>query len=464
MRSPLLLALPLLTLAACGPPPAPVPASGPPSNQAGAVAAFAGVESDVLHDLVAVDRRIALRAKLDPREEDLRRITMPAVLAEDATLAVIDGAIDPFSFEARARALAAVRAKVESSPLGLPTAAVGPSSAPALERELLGRLVDGEIVRLDEERALPRSASALVRAIVETWRAPITVQLAAERDRWLARRLDEVLAAVNATGGRGAEGKAASAPLDVGRARELDDTLDALERLLEASALALATARLVQLREALESQGARPAGGAVSDWSTVARGLRAHLGLAIAPEALDAKLGATEQALREAALRAMKKANVSADEAGTKAAPLVLGKQPCETVVAGSRLRSMLPPPERGPACRMRAVQTSATDDAARAMALVMMHDHVTVARWAFDVARGTSTIAQTTGKNRPLSAPGPDVTAKWERLALAQPAVAIGGGYAAGVLYGTGDPEGRAKVWSELGEVPLDIAERELH
>jgi len=87
----------------------------------------------------------------------------------------------------------------------------------------------------------------------------------------------------------------------------------------------------------------------------------------------------------------------------------------------------------------------------------------VTVARWALDVARGTATIAQTTGKNRPLSAPGPDVIAKWERLALAQPAVAIGGGFAAGVLYGAGDPDGRAKAWSELGDVPLDIAEREL-
>ena len=44
-----------------------------------------------------------------------------------------------------------------------------------------------------------------------------------------------------------------------------------------------------------------------------------------------------------------------------------------------------------------------------------------------------------------------------------AQPAVAIGGGYAASVLYGAGDPDTRAKAWSELGDVPLDIAEREL-
>ncbi len=461
LRGALLLPASLLALGACGPPPTPVPASGPPGDQAASVAAFAGVESDALQDLAAIDRRMALRARLDPRDEYLRRITMPAVLAEDATLAVIDGAIDPFSFEARARGLAAVRAKVESSPRALPVGASGPLDAPALERELLGRLVEAELTRLDEERALPRSASALVRTIVETWRAPITAQLAAERDRWLARRLDGVVAAVNATGDRA---KAASAPLDVVRARELDDALDGLERVLEASGLALATARLVQLREALETQGARPAAGAVSDWSAVSRGLRAHLGLVLTPEALDAKLGAMELALREAAMRALKEANVTADEAETKAAPLVFGRQPCETVVAGSRLRSMLPPPERYPACRLRALQTAATDDAARAMALAVMHDHVTVARWALDVARGAATIAQTSARNRPLSAPGPVVIAKWERVALAQPAVAIGGGYAAGVLYGAGDPEGRAKVWSELGEVPLDIAERELH
>lgn len=461
MRAGLILPAALLVLAACGPPPTPVPASGTRTDpMAAAVAAFANVETDALRELVATDRRIALRARLDPREEDLRRVTMPAVLAEDSTLAVVDGAIDPFSFEARGRALAAARTKIESSPPGLPATASGPLPAPMLERELLGRLVEAELTRLDEERALPRSASALVRAIVETWRAPITAQLAAERDRWLARRLDEVVAAVSATGERP---RTASAPLDVGRARELDDTLDALERLFEASGLGLATARLVQLREALETQGARPAGSAVSDWNAVARGLRAHLGLVLAPEALDAKLAAADQTLREAAQRAMKKANVSADEAETRAAPLVFGKEPCETVVAGSRLRSMLPPPERGPACRLRAVQTAATDDATRAMALVVMHDHVTVARWALDVARGTSTIAQTTGRNRPLSAPGPDVTAKWERVAVAQPAVAIGAGYAAAVLYGAGSPEGRAKAWSELGEVPLDIAEREL-
>ncbi len=125
----------------------------------------------------------------------------------------------------------------------------------------------------------------------------------------------------------------------------------------------------------------------------------------------------------------------------------------------------MAPPPERAAACRLRLLATSSTDDTSRAVTLIVLHDHATVARWALDVARGTATIAQTTAKHRPLSSPGPDVIAKWERVALAQPIAAIGGGFAAGVLHGSkGDVEARAKAWSELGEVPMDIAERELH
>jgi hypothetical protein len=453
-RARVLAALTFLALAsACGSPPTPVPANGPREDATTAVAAFQGVEEEVLRELAAIDRRVAARAHIEPREEDLRRVTMGAVLAEDATLAVIDGAVDPFSFEARARGLAGVRAKLESAPVGLP-------AAPALEKELLARLLDAELVRLEEERALPRSASALVRGIVATWQTPATVQQAAERDRWLARRLDEMLAAVNAPSNRP---KGASAPLDVVRARELDDALDALEHAIDAAGLGHATAELVLLREALEQQGTRPAAAAVSDWNDVARGVRAHLGITLAPDALDARLLAVESALAKASALAITNAHVSADVVETRAAPLVFAEAPCALAVPGSRVRSMTPPPERAPACRLRRIMTSATDDVSRAVGLLVLHDHVTVARWALDVARGTATIAQTTAKHRPLSRPGPDVIAKWERIALAQPTTAIGGGLAAGLL-GTGDPDARARAWSALGDVPLDVAERELH
>lgn len=450
----------VMLVGACGSPPTPVPASGSREGTANAVAAFQNVEDDVLRDLAAVDRRVAVRARIEPREDDVRRVTMGAVLAEDATLAVVDGAVDPFSFEARARGLAGVRAKLESAPLGLPASAQGTIASPALEKELLTRLVDAELVRLEEERAMPRSASALVRGLIETWRAPTSPDHAAERDRWLARRLDEVLASVKAATGRPRTG---SAPLDVVRARELDDALDALEHAIDAAGLGHATAVLVLLREALEAQGQRPAAGAVSDWNDVARGVRAHLGLAITAEDLDARLAVIETELKKGAAVALAHARLSAEVAETQAAPLVFGSTPCVVAIPGSRVRSMVPPPERASACRLRRILISATDDTSRVVALLVLHDHVTVARWALDVARGTATIAQATAKHRPLSRPGPDVIAKWERIALAQPTVAIGGGLAAGLLSGPGDPEGRARAWSAIGEVPMDIAEREL-
>ena len=458
-----LLGVTLLALA-CGPPPAPIPASGTREDTGPAVAAFQLVEDEVLRDLSAIDRRVAARAHIEPREEDLRRVTMGALLAEDATIAVVDGAIDPFSFEARARGLTATRAKLDGAPATLPTGSPGPMALPALEKELLARLVDAERVRLDEERALPRSASALVRAVVETWKAPTTPQEAAERDRWLTRRLAEVLGAVTGIATRsGGPLQFASAPLDVVRARELDDALDALEHAIDAAGLAHATVELVKLREALEAQGTRPAAGPASSWNEVARGLKAHLGIAVAPEVLDARLTALETELRGAAQRAIAGAHVSADVVGSRASPLVLAAAPCAVAIPGSRIRSMTAPPERAAACRLGRIVTLATDDTARAAALVAMHDHVTVARWAFDVARGTATIAQTTGRHRPLSIPGPDVIAKWERVALAQPSAAIGGGLAAGILYGGGETEARARAWSELGDLPIDLADREL-
>ena len=133
-------------------------------------------EDEVLRDLAAIDRRIAQRARVTPTEQDLRRVTMAAMLREDPTVAIVDGAIDPFSFDARARGLEAAKQKIATLPV---TAAASRTS----ERELLIRLVDEELVRLEEERALPRSASSLVRAVVETWQTPRTPREAADEDR-----------------------------------------------------------------------------------------------------------------------------------------------------------------------------------------------------------------------------------------------------------------------------------------
>ncbi|MDB4940582.1 MAG: hypothetical protein JWP97_116 [Labilithrix sp.] len=460
MRRPsLLLALSLLACACGSPPPSTSPAGRTP-DAAGAVAALASLEDETLRDLAALDRRVADRAHVRPTEADLQRVTMGAMLAEDPSLAVVDGAIDPFSFEARARGLAKVRAKVAAAPRTLPAAAGGAMARPALEATLLVRLVDAEAARLEEERVLPRASSALVRALIDTWQAPRNPQEAAERDRWLSRRLEDVLAALGTN--------AAPGDLDVVRARELDDALDALEHLIEASALGRSTAVLVRLREALEQRSNRPRGGAASDWPAVSRSLAAEVGITTAPEQLDAQLAALESDLEKQVAEAVEASHAPSDRIEAQAAPLTFPRRPPLTAlrdVQGSRLRALEPPVERAAAMQGSALLATANDEIARAIALVVLHDHVTIARWALDVARGSTTLEATTARHRPRSRPTPDVIARWERIALAQPARAIGAGYGALVLFAKGPAAAaaRARAWTELGDVPMDIAEREL-
>lgn len=438
----------LLALAACGPA-APGPTTPRTDEASSKIAAFQAAEEDVLRDLAAADRRFAMRAKVTPRDDDSRRLAMGAVLAEDASLAAVDGAIDPFSFEARARGLAKARDALGRVPPALPAAIL-------LESELLTRVVDEETARLEEERRLPRSASALLRAVIDTWSPPSAPDRAAEKDRWLSRRLAEITKSIEER----------PLLLDVGRARELDDALDALEHFIDQPGFARATAELVKLREKLEAQGARPPAAAVSDWDAVSKGVRAHLGMSGQPELLDGWLAEVQKQVKPRAEAAVAQAKISSDVLATRvAAILATTGEPCADAVAGSPLRSMPPPAERVIPCRLRHAVANAGDDASRAVGLVALHDAVVIARWSVDVARGMATLAQSSGRHRPLSRQAPDVSARWERIALARPIVAIGGGLAAVTLYGTkGDEVERATKWSQLGDVPIDLAVRELH
>lgn len=429
-------------------------AKAPPGTDSEALVArvrmFESGEDELLRDLSAIDRRVASRARIMPHEDDLRRVAMDAVLNGDTTLAVVDGAIDPFSFDARARGLAAAKRKLGNVPTDLPGFSRTNTTTPAFERELLGRLVDEELVRLDEERGLPRSASALVRGIVETWMPPSSPLQVAERDKWLAHRLEELRERV---GG-----------LDRVRARELDDALDALEHAIAVPGFAGANGQLVELRQAIE--GATPVDARLerpSDWSNVARRVQVHLGVAASPDEVAKRLDAAEKRLRVAAEQALASAGVENDATLASAQALVFQGKPCSDTVAGSRIRSMAAPPERIAACHIRHLLGKSTDERTRARALVVLHEHVVVAQWALTTARGAATLEQATARHRPMSLPLPDVTAHWERIALARPVDAIGGGLAAAVIAEGEDPVARAHAWTGLGEVPLDIAEREL-
>ncbi|MBX3230506.1 MAG: hypothetical protein KIT84_02765 [Labilithrix sp.] len=432
MRVPLVA---LVFVVGCGGPAAAARPAAAPDDPA----AFDRGEDEVLRDLAAIDRRFARRARIEPSEDDLRRVAMAAILHEDPTLAVNDGRIDPFSFDARARGLDAVKQKLAKLPPG------------GAERELVARLVDGESARLEEERAIPRSASALVRAIVETWSAPKDEREAAEDDRWLARRLGELTAAMT-------EAADPARALDVVRARELDDALDALEHIASAPGFVETTKALVRMRDALEEIASKPAAKAARDWEVVARRLRAQVGVTASPEELSAAFAALEAELRAKAEPAVKAAGLGRDALGDALDEQLFVQGACVDAVPGSRVRSMAAPREREPACHLRKLAAGVD----QALALAAMHDHVVVAAWALDVARGAGAIADVEAKHRLLVPVLPDTLGRLERIALARPATAIGAGVAVRILA-AGDPAARAKAWSALGDVPLDIAEREL-
>jgi hypothetical protein len=430
----------VLLLAGCGGS-APAVVTPQADDPAARVKAFDDVEDEVLRDLAAIDRRLAARTRITPGDDDLRRVALAAL--DDPSLATVDGVIDPFSFDARARGLAAAKKKLESAPANLPQAPTMEQADAALERDLLARLVDEELVRLDEERRLPRSASSLVRAVVETWTPPTKPDQAAARDRWLARRLVEVRTAVDADG------------LDIARARELDDALDALEHDIDAPGFSASTGELVKLRDSLEGRKGKTPTASAADWTALATSLGAHLGVHGGPEAIEKALAVAEARLTPRAETAVQSSRMGADVLATNVAQLVFSSAPCSDAVVGSKLRSMMPGPERSAACQLRhAVRGNAQSDA---VALAAMHEHVVVARWALAIAAG-STLGEASAKHHLLTRPPPDALAHWERMAVARPVVAIGAGLAAAIL-GNEDVGQAAKSWDDLGEVPLDVA-----
>jgi hypothetical protein len=461
MRIPDSMALALvvaLAASACGTPTARGAHDAPSSEDGPArVRAFQTAEDEILRDLSAIDRRLAARARIRPRDEDLRRIALAAVFEEDPSLGVIDGAIDPFSFDARARGLTAVKAKIERLPTDLPQRSSGLTPLPSFERGLLVRLVEEELVRLKEERQLPRSASALFPGLVKAGDPAPPPSDAELRDRLLARRLEEVRESLEAEG-------PPSAALDRIRARELDDALDALEHVVDVPGFTRATAELVSLREALEAQAARPVAKDRLPWDEIGRSARAHLGIDVADAgALARRLGAAEVRARAMAEPALAEAGLDQDATEARLEKLLFSREPCASAVPGSRVRSLAPPPERTPACHLHRAVATADDPASRAIALTALHDHIVVARWALAVASGEASIEQAMDHDHLLTPPSPALRARLERVALARPVTAIGAGIAADILLAGGESQVRAKAWGELGEVPLDIAAREL-
>ncbi len=129
----------------------------------------------------------------------------------------------------------------------------------------------------------------------------------------------------------------------------------------------------------------------------------------------------------------------------------MLVEGPCPPA-AGTRVRSMAPPPERAAICgAIRAL----SDEKVPGAALVALHDDLLLAGAAF-----TTSPPPRTGL---LSHPDDDVVDALRRTARERPVLAIGVGLAAELLYGTAGSDARLQAWRALGDAPLDVVAREL-
>jgi hypothetical protein len=436
----------VLVSAACGSsapvahaPEAPVDTTAADRARAGELAQ---VEDDALGWLAAADPRLAARSGAAGSRAAMEGIGYDAMMAEDAAAKFRGSSLDLFAFRARAHALEEAAKTVAK--LAGPLPDVGPVGSalarPRLERELLERLIAEEHARAEDEARLGDASGDLVRGIVSTWTAPATPQEVPERDAWVSQHLLDIRDSLRGT-------RPHAGPPDLGVA------LYPLEQLLGPGAYPKTSAAIVWVRMAIDADPR--AVPRLPSAELLARQGKAHLGLELTPAALPARLEALEARMREVAERALEQAGPEGRRAvESKARALVLAEGPCAPV-ADTRVRAMAPPPERAAVCgALRAL----SDEPSRAAALVALHDDV--------VLSFAAVVPSPPLRTRLLSRNEDDDFDALERAARERPIVVLGVALAAELLYG-GDVTGadeRLAAWRALGEVPLDVAARELH
>jgi hypothetical protein len=428
--------------AGCGSSTSPAHAPAGPSQQdrdRASVEALERVETSAVDWLAAADPRLAVRTNATAPHDVLERIGTDAVLAEDATVRIHGSSLDIFSFAARGRALDVAGKTVDAFQEPLPDAAP-PGSAvarPRLERELLARLVDEERARLVEEQAFGDASGALVRGVVSTWTPPAIPQEWPERDTWIAKHLLEIRDSLKQT-------QPLTGPLD------LDIALYPLERLLVPLQFPRGAAAMAEVRVALEEDMRRVPPVVAGD--RLSRGAKTYLGVTVDPPSLPARFARVLTALRDVAKAALDASGGARPSIEARARELLMAERPCAPV-AGSRVRSMGPPPERAAVC---GVLRAYGEEANPVIALVALHDDVLLASAAV-----TTSPAPRTGL---LSHPDDDVVESVERLARERPVVALAVVLAAELLYA--DPaaaRARIDAWRALGDAPLDVVAREV-
>jgi hypothetical protein len=402
------------------------------------VAAFVAVEEDAIHWLAAADPRLAARAKAAAPEALLGRIGTDAVLAEDATAQIRGGSLDLFAFKGRERALRRAAEQVAAFRGPLPDAGPveTPLARPKLEHELLGRLIEEELARAQDEARLGEAAGDLVRGVVSTWTAPAEPRDWPDRDAWASKHLLEIRESLRA-------GIARSGPLD------LDIALYPLERLLAPLQFPRASAAIAQLRVALD-EDMRAVPPLVAP-ERVARAARVHLGVTLDGTRLRARLDGVEARLRELAVGALEASGDARRAVEARARELLFVEGPCPAVT-GTRMRAMAPPPERAAIC---GVLRALTEEASPAVGLVALHDDVLLSLSAITTAPPPRTGL--------LSHPDNDDVDALRRTARERPVVALGVALAADLLYGTEGADERLRAWRALGDAPLDVVAREI-
>jgi hypothetical protein len=398
-------------------------------------------EEHVLELLAATDPRFAARVG-GAKEGRLYSAAVKALAAGDTDAAIEDGALDFFSFNARTRSLDEADAIVAHAPT------VERDADAKLERELLVRLVAEERARLDEERVLPRGASALVRGLVETWGAPESRKAAQARDARISRRLDEVRASL--------EGQSVSRVT----LAELDDALDPLERIATPGDYATTAQALARLRVALGDATSRAEEDDAS-WPRLQLALRAHLGLAAGADELRTKLERGERSLRAEASSRIARSHPDERSLARRADALTLAPAPCTASARDSRLRALPPPPERAPLCGALAARHDDADDASHLgslAALVALHDDVVVALWSLALHEAHATPNHATDSAHPFFGAQPDREARLVRFAAARPVAAIAAGLAAAEIAVAPESDLAAR-WLTFGDAPLDLA-----
>jgi hypothetical protein len=418
----------------------------------------AGLEEGIaraLDTIAATDPRFAARMRVPPSEKAVRAAMVKALAEGDADISTREDELDFFAFTARGRSLEAAEKIVEALPIPPRNRGEGRLDGERLDRSLAVGLVAEERARLEEERTLPRGASALVRGIVDTWSpAPASREEAKARSEWVGKRLDVIRASLSSGG------------LSRSGVLGLDDALDPLERLATPDEMPEAARAIAALRLALDALRPLPTTGSDDErQQRVLAGVAAHVGIKVTFPSLVGDLRSAEEITRKLAKEAV--ARVDERQARRAAEAIDPWTGPCEMSYSGPpsplvRIRSLAPPPERAPLCRLFHALHDAGDDLARAAVLVAFHDAAVVALWSVALHGSGATFEGAVATAHPFFGAQPDREARLVRIAEAAPNAAISVALAARFLDDALSPETAAR-WLALGDAPVAVAARKL-